>query len=74
MAAFLEFVLTIVLARKVEMNQPEEPETLYGSLQDDRTELSLEKKQKKNIKSVKKDFRLINLNCLSTQLLSDTSK
>lgn len=74
MAAFLEFVLTIVLARKVEVNQPEEPETLYGSLQDDRTELSLEKKQKKNRKSVKKDFRLINLNCLSTQLLSDTSK
>ena len=32
MAAFLEFVLTIVLARKFEVNQPEEPETLYGSL------------------------------------------
>lgn len=26
------------------------------------------------MKSVKKDCRLINLNCLSTQLLSDTSK
>ena len=32
MAASLEFVLTIVLAPKVKVNQPEEPETRYGSL------------------------------------------
>lgn len=40
------------------------------------TELNSRWKKKidKNIKSVKKDFRLINLNCLSTQLLSDKSK